>query len=133
MSGELVLIADDDADLVEMLSRRCRSLGLGVVTARDSMTAMKKIEQLRPQLAILDVNMPAGNGLSVLEMMANHEQLASIPVIILTGQSDEDTMRRCFNFCAYFIPKCADVWPRIKPLLHEILEEHRPMTAMPSH
>ena len=121
MGEHVILIADDDDDLVQLLARRCRHLGLGVDSASDAMTALRKIDQIHPNLVILDVDMPAGNGMRVREMMADHEQLASIPVIILTGKSDEETIRRCHNSCAYYVAKCPDVWPRIEPLLREIL------------
>ncbi len=119
----MILIADDDKDLVDLLAMRCRHVGLGVETASDAMTALRKIDQIRPDLVILDVEMPAGNGLLVREMMAANEQLSQIPVIILTGKSDEDTIRRCHHYCAYYVAKCPDVWPRIEPLLNELLEQ----------
>lgn len=121
MTAQTVLIADDDADLLDLLSRRCRTLGLGVDTAADAMTALRKIDLQRPDVVILDVGMPGGNGLSVREMMVENRSLASIPVIILTGRSDEETIRRCYNSSAYYVAKCPNVWPRIEPLLREIL------------
>ncbi|MGD9857509.1 MAG: response regulator, partial [Planctomycetaceae bacterium] len=54
MNQQTIFIADDDSDLVELLARRCRSLGFAVDTASDAMTALKKIDQVRPDLAILD-------------------------------------------------------------------------------
>jgi len=121
MSTKTILIADDDRDVVELLARRCRALGLTVETAGDATTALRKIDQSPPDLAILDVKMPAGNGLSVREMMADNERLSAIPVIILTGKSDEQTIRRCHNLSAYYVTKSADVWPRVEPLVRELL------------
>ncbi len=116
-----VLIADDDRDVVELLSRRCRSLGLHVDSAGNAMQALSKAEANTPDLMILDVDMPHGNGLSVCEMMSDHEQLRSIPVIMLTSCSSEDTIRRCHRLCAYYVLKCPDAWPRVEPLLRELL------------
>lgn len=117
----VVLVADDDVDLVEALARRCELLGLGVEKAFDGLTALAKLDDLQPQFAILDVNMPGGNGLAVLEMMSANQHLHSIPTVIMTGREDIETMRRCFNFNGYFIPKCTDIWSRIEPLLREHL------------
>jgi DNA-binding response OmpR family regulator len=114
-----VLIADDDRDLVEALTVRCRGLGLGVYTAYDAFTALSIVRTRRPDLACLDVEMPAGNGLSVCEMLATDKECAAMPVIILTGKCDSDTIRRCHSLCVYYVEKCADVWPRIEPLLRE--------------
>ena len=122
MSDRTILIADDDTDLTELLARQCRRLGFRAETANDSNTALGKIVQTRPDVVILDVNMPGGNGLSVREWMATNEPLASIPVIILTGRSDVDTIRRCHKSCAYYVAKCPDVWQRIEPLLHDLLK-----------
>ncbi len=117
-----VLIADDDRDLVEALAVRCHGLGLGVYTAYDAFTALSIVRAQRPDLACLDVEMPAGNGLSVCEMLATDKECASMPVIILTGKCDSDTIRRCHSLCVYYVEKCANVWPRIEPLLREHFE-----------
>jgi DNA-binding response OmpR family regulator len=121
MKNKSILIADDDADIVELLTRRCRALGLEVDSANNAMTALGKAEEDAPDLVILDVDMPYGNGLSVCEMMASHEELRSIPVIMLTSSSREETIRRCHQLCAYYVLKCPDVWPRIEPVLRELL------------
>jgi len=118
-SQPLVLIADDDRNLVDALGRRCISIGLQVERAHRGLSALAKVDHLQPQFVILDVNMPGGSGLSVLEIMAGNEHLRSIPVVVLTGQEDIETMRRCHDLLAYFVPKCHDVWPRIEPLLIE--------------
>ncbi|WP_146429782.1 response regulator [Blastopirellula retiformator] len=119
--GFRTLIADDDADIVELLAFHCRQKGLGVHFACNAMTTLQKAERVMPDVIILDVNMPQGNGLSVCEMLANHHRLSGVPVIILTGCSSEETIRRCHSLCAYYVPKCANIWARIEPLLDELL------------
>lgn len=116
-----VLIADDDEHLVDVLRRRCRHLGLQVETAHDGLTALNALDAHEPDLMILDINMPHGNGLDVCQMLAAGEHTRHVPVIILTGRKDEDTIRRCHNLMAYYVPKCSDVWARIEPLLGELL------------
>jgi DNA-binding response OmpR family regulator len=116
-----VLIADDDHDLVDVLTLRCQALGWEVAAAHDALTALDKIDKHVPDVVVLDVNMPTGDGLSVGETMAQHEWLAKIPIIMLTGNCDEQTVRRCHGMGAYYVTKCPDVWPRIEPLLAEFL------------
>jgi DNA-binding response OmpR family regulator len=125
MIGNKILIADDDRNLVDALAVRCRMLGLVVRTAHDSRTALNIIFEERPDVACLDVNMPCGNGLCVCEMLASDPRFVSLPVIVLTGNTDQDTVRRCHNLCAYYVPKCVDIWSRIGPLLQELLPETR--------
>ena len=119
---KLVLIADDDLDVLELLARQCSDLGLDVDTASNAMTALGKAEQDLPDLVILDVDMPYGNGLCVCEMMSQHEELCSIPVIMLTSSRSEATIRKCYELCAYYVLKCPDIRPRIEPLIRQLLE-----------
>jgi DNA-binding response OmpR family regulator len=122
MNRHTVLIADDDQDLVSLLARRCQALGLATHTANDALTAVRRIDEAPPDLVILDVNMPGGNGLAVCELMFSGDRLRDVPVIMLTGESQPDTVRRCHEMCAYYVLKCPDVWRRIEPLLVELLD-----------
>jgi DNA-binding response OmpR family regulator len=119
--GKRILIADDDPNLVDALAVRCRTLGLEVLTAYDARTALNSIFESRPDVACLDVSMPCGNGLGVCEMLVSDERFVSLPVIVLTGRTDPETIRRCHALCAYYVPKCTDLWSRIGPLLRELL------------
>lgn len=132
LSARTVLIADDDRDLVQALAVRCRGLGLDVHLAYDAYSALAMVKSQRPGLACLDVNMPAGNGLSVCEMLATDADFAAMPVIILTGRRDPDTIRRCHHLCAYYVEKCDNVWPRIEPILLELFEMQAVASALPA-
>lgn len=118
-----VLIADDDQDLVDLLTKRIQSLGMTCDSANNAMTALGKAEESLPDLMILDVDMPYGNGLSVCEMMAGHSELKSIPVIIITGNTSQEIVRRCFKLCAYYVPKCTDLWSRVRPLVEKLMRD----------
>ncbi|HEY5315725.1 MAG TPA: response regulator [Pirellulales bacterium] len=117
----IVLVADDDEQLVDALRRRCQHLGLQVITAHDGLAVLNAIDQCEPDLMILDVGMPNGSGLDLCRTLAASEHTQHMPIIILTGRQDEDTIRRCHDLMAYYVPKCTDVWARIAPLLGELL------------
>ena len=131
-----ILIADDDRDLVELIAMRCSQLGFGVHKAHDGISALKLIDDLQPDLVLLDVNMPSGNGLGICEILSDDEHLRNIPVVIMSGRTDTDTIRRCHNLMAYYVEKCSDVWSRLEPLITELVPvgrvsepvqtEHRP-------
>lgn len=116
-----IVIADDDRELVGAIALRCRRHGLKVLCAHDAFTALSLVKSEAPDMVCLDVEMPAGNGLSVCEMLASDEECRSIPVAIMTGRTDPDTIIRCHNMCAYYIEKCPDLWSRLEPLLTELL------------
>lgn len=117
-----VLIADDDTNLIAALRARCEAMGLHVFTAVNALDALNLTHEAEPDLVCLDVNMPSGNGLCVLEMLANDGNLCSTPVIIMTGDASEETIRHCYDRCAYYVEKCSDVWSRIEPLINNVLD-----------
>ena len=121
MTEKTILIADDDHELVHVLAVRCRRLGLNVLCAHDAFTSLSLVKTGRPDVVCLDVDMPAGNGLGVCEMLSSDAACRTIPIIILTGRTDPETIMRCHSLCAYYVEKCADVWSRIEPLLKELL------------
>jgi len=116
-----ILISDDDECLVDALTRRCQALNLQVERTYDGMSALMKIDALEPDLVILDVNMPCGSGLSVCEMVARDPNLKSIPVIILTGRTDGETIASCNSLDAYYVPKGPSIWSRLEPLVVHLL------------
>src|SRR6185436_9730471 len=101
-----IVIADDDKELVKVLARRCRGLGLTVDEATDGFEAAFGLfiagePRALPRLAILDVNMPVDDGLSVCEELRREQQLAEMPVIVLTGRKDRGTIQRCQELGAH--------------------------------
>lgn len=126
MTPKTVLLADDDRELVEALAARCLELGVKVEVAYDARTALRCICESRPDVICLDVKMPSGSGLSVCEMLVNDVELAQIPVIMLTGMTDEETIRRCHRMGAYYVLKSENVWQRLCPILCELLGQEPP-------
>jgi DNA-binding response OmpR family regulator len=130
MSLKRILIADDDLDLVQVLTLRCKELGLEVFRSSDALHALVGAHRAEPDLILLDVKMPSGNGLSVCEMLAGDSALSKTPVIIISGQSDDDTRRRCKELGAQFVSKGPDLWEHLEPLIRAALQlEPRPETV----
>lgn len=112
-----VLLADDDGDFLRFLSTRCRRPGVHVTQARDALDALTKIKNYHPDAVIMDVNMPHGNGLCVCEMLSHDEEWAKIPVIVVSGRTDPNTIRRCRELNIPFVVKGQDVWTQVAPFL----------------
>jgi DNA-binding response OmpR family regulator len=112
-----VLIADDDSDLVQMIALRCKQMGLRVFRSPDAMHALLGVHRVRPDLVVLDVNMPGGNGLSICEMLAGDQELRTTPVIIMTGDTNAEIPRRCEALRVEFLRKGGNLWERLEPML----------------
>ena len=132
MAAKTVLIADDDRALVQALAVRCRQLGLEVDTVPDGMQAYDAITARPPNLLILDVQMPTVSGLYLCDELARDTKLAPIPTIILTGNSDQDTMQKCERLGAHHVWKGLDAWDRLKPLMCELLDLHADADQVPA-
>ena len=122
MSPKRVLIVDDDAELVLVLATRCRRIGLEVQTAHNALTALTRMEEAIPDLVCLVVNMPTANGLGICELLAADPRTAEIPVIVLTGQRDAETIKRCRNLRARYMHKSGDLWKRVEPMIYELID-----------
>ena len=85
-----ILLADDDQPLLQALKVRLESLNVEIITATDGYTSLAKAVSEKPDLLILDINMPAGDGFSVQERLREtSDGLEDTPTIYLTGDHSE--------------------------------------------
>jgi two-component system, sensor histidine kinase and response regulator len=80
-----ILIADDNPDNIRLLAVRLQSEGYHFITAEDGQQTLDLIGTENPDLVLLDVNMPKKDGFQVLSEMRANENVAHIPVIIITA------------------------------------------------
>jgi len=85
-----ILIVEDDADVARLLSARLKSAGYEALIASDAIQGVQFAHRQKPDLIILDLMLPAGDGLSVLENLRLSAYSSHIPIIVLTGIKDED-------------------------------------------
>jgi DNA-binding response OmpR family regulator len=84
-----ILVVDDDADLIELISFNLKQAGYSIGTASNGVDAIKKAHSLSPDLIVLDVMMPELDGFAVCEILRRDSQTASIPIMMLTAISSE--------------------------------------------
>ena len=80
-----ILIADDNPDNIRLLAIRLKSEGYQFVTAEDGEQTLQVLRAEMPDLVLLDVNMPNKDGFEVLAEMRADQEIAHIPVIIITA------------------------------------------------
>lgn len=83
-----ILAADDDRDILELYKALLTTEGFEVETAEDSAGALVKYHEFKPDLMILDFDMPAGSGEKVFERLRNNIG-SRIPVIFSTGMPEK--------------------------------------------
>lgn len=100
-----VCIIDDEKDIREIYSIKLSASGFDVVDAGDGLTGLEIIRAQKPDIILLDLQMPIRNGLDVLEELAKDKTISSIPVIILSNADSEQAMEIVggFNTRFYFV------------------------------
>jgi len=89
--AKTILIIDDDKDWLQMISKRLQCNGYQVEAAFDALQAVSQTINLKPDLVLLDILMPAGGGVGVLKNLRLNVNTFNIPVIALTALSDKQT------------------------------------------
>ena len=109
MEKQKILIVDDDPDLRRALKIRLRANHFDTVQASDGYSAIAVAQKERPNLIILDLGLPAGDGSVVLERLQESDTLSSIPVIVLTARDPQGNEQKMLQAGATaFFQKPAD-------------------------
>ena len=85
----LVLVADDEADVLELVALHLERAHFDVVRASDGDEAMELAQVMRPDVAVLDVMMPGLNGYELVSRMREMHETAGIPVLLLTARAGQ--------------------------------------------
>lgn len=84
-----ILIADDEADILEIISFHLIKAGFEVHTAKDGSEAIEKANTYAPDCIILDIMMPKRTGFEVCEYLRNNSQFDKTLIVLLTALNDE--------------------------------------------
>jgi len=93
-----VLVVEDEAVIAQIIRLLLEPDGHEVMIADDGSRGFAAAQRQAVDLIILDLMMPVMDGFSVLEALRGTERTASIPVIVLSARSDDETQRRCQEF-----------------------------------
>jgi len=84
-----ILVVDDEADLVELVSYNLRKEGFIVESASDGESALKKIKKGKYDLLILDLMLPGIQGIELCRIVRNDPKNSGLPIIMLTAKGEE--------------------------------------------
>jgi len=109
MPRNKILVVDDDPDLVRALRLRLRANDYDIATACDGYSAIATAQKEHPDLIVLDLGLPAGDGFVVLERLQNSDTLSGVPVIVLSARDPQNNEERALKAgAAAFFQKPAD-------------------------
>lgn len=89
-----ILVIEDDPVARADLHSRLEANGYVVAQAADAPSALTVVNREGPDLILLDLGLPGGDGYLVLERLRKIKALAVIPVLVITGRSDAETRKR---------------------------------------
>ena len=114
-----MLIADDDSSVVRLLADHCARMGFDIETASNGTQALSEANRTKPDILVIDVNMPELDGLSVCAHLLDADK-RPLKAIVMTGSKNPDTAQRCGEFGAYYARKGPDFWNDLQTALAEI-------------
>jgi two-component system, OmpR family, alkaline phosphatase synthesis response regulator PhoP len=94
VAGKSILIIDDERDIHRALKAVLEAAGYTVSSALDSMQALMTARQVRPDLVILDIQMPGGGGFKVYERMRMNNNFVMTPILIYSAVPLDEIKRQ---------------------------------------
>jgi two-component system phosphate regulon response regulator PhoB len=88
-SENKILVADDEADVLTLVSTNLKNAGFSVIKAQDGATALSKARECIPTLIVLDIMLPGMSGLEVCKNLKSDGTTAKIHIIMLTAKAEE--------------------------------------------
>jgi two-component system phosphate regulon response regulator PhoB len=88
-ANKKILVADDELDVLNLVSMNLKSAGFNVIKAEDGATALEQARDCIPALIVLDLMLPGMSGLEVCKVLKNEPATKFIPIIMLTAKAEE--------------------------------------------
>ncbi|MFK7858822.1 MAG: response regulator [Granulosicoccus sp.] len=95
-----VLLVEDDKKITLALSLRLQSMGYSVDSAADAVYAMNAAVKCKPEVVLLDINLPGGDGFVVADRMRASNELGLTPIIFITASQDPEIRQRAGKYSA---------------------------------
>jgi len=93
-SKKKILVIEDDKFLRELIVRKLQKEGLDVSEAVDGEEGIKKVNEIKPDLILLDLILPTVDGFEVLKRIKSNPEVAEIPVIILSNLGQQEDIEK---------------------------------------
>jgi two-component system response regulator AdeR len=102
----VVLVVDDNEDNLRVTEEILKTKGFAVRVAVDGASALRSIEQARPDVVLLDIMLPDMDGMEVLDRLRSNADLSRLPVILVTAKAQDEDLLAGYKVGAdYYITK----------------------------
>lgn len=118
---EQILLVDDDQRLVNALAIRLSAVGYAVQTARDGFEGISTAALIRPDVIVLDVQMPVMDGYEVCQLIRTVPELRAIPILVLSANVERFTNRAILESGGNVILRKPYQWEHLLGVLREVL------------
>jgi two-component system KDP operon response regulator KdpE len=126
MTGKKLLLIEDDKDSVRAMAVRLKSEGYNLVVASDAISAISTARKEKPDLIILDLGLPGGDGFVVMQRLRSNYDLMMVPIIVVTAKDPKYNEPEAIQAGAYaFFQKPFDT----TELLNSIMDALNPSAA----
>lgn len=93
----MVLVVDDESSVRSLISNSLRDHGYRTVEAADGVDALRMARELRPDAVVLDIELPALDGTTILQSLRSHPDTQLVPIIGMSGYEIDPADERSFT------------------------------------
>ncbi len=117
--GPQILVVDDDEVIRNGLKRILEASGYEVILASDGLELTRALERKKPDLVLLDINLPWVDGLELCRLVKEHQEYRNVPIVLMSARCKEEDIAVGFAAgCNHFLPKPFDI-----KAIHEVLDK----------
>lgn len=123
---KMVCIIDDDSDVRDIYRLKFQREGFVVVIAKDGEEGLRVIKEKRPDVILLDIQMPILDGIEMLKILKKDNALANIPVVILSNLDSDTIFKQVSDLGAaeYYLVKSLSNPQKVVDITLQALAEH---------
>jgi len=105
-----ILVVEDESDIRNFVAKALTAKGYKVFEASNGYEGWYLLQKVKPDIVILDIMMPVMDGMEVLKKIREHPEFKEMPVIMLTGKSEDKDILEGYSVGAdYYITKPFDI------------------------
>lgn len=120
---KIVCLVEDDLMIQETYGLKLRERGYMVVTALDGAQGLEILRQNKPDIALIDINMPVMDGLELMEELRKDPNLSAIPVVVLTNHDDNKIVEKVGKMqTVFYLIKSLYTPAKVVDIVDEVLQ-----------